>query len=617
MEVVNKKSNLILLTVATILILPFIVISFFTNPSVDDYSFYEFSEKLGYWGAQKFWYTSWTGRYFSSAILAAHPMWLKASFLYKIYPIIFIGLLLYAKIRFFKMFFTSKQAVFYATFLPAILFLWYFNSMPSLVQGVYWLPGSVTYLLPLILLVFFLTNIFNILKLQFQPKLKHHLINLFLIMAICGSNETIMLILLLIMCFILGYEFIFNKTINKIILAYTVWTLVCFLIVYFAPGNEVRNRGFEDTKRHQLLFTVITSFSSTVGYIKYWVKDFSTIISSVLLFLIFLKESSLEIKNNYKKGYIILSAFALIIVSFFAAFWATGRTPPDRTLNVTFWFFIIFWTICLYYLALFIRKKLNIKDFSLNMLVLVFSLLLFGSFFIQKNNVQLVFYDFFTSKSYQYNKDFQQREKILFKSNDSMQIVQSLSSYPNSIFNEEFFLMNKHQNNKTIAYYYNKSGIQLNFSPPNYSDTYFFNLDDENTEQLENLFTLTDSVFKSPPKSSLIDSKNQFSVLYYIKAKNIKANDFYKVYVKSDIYSKEKVVDFAIVLTIEDKKGNQLYWNSEWINDIDYETNKWNKTDVFFPLTLKLVNDAYSYKVYVWNRGQNKVYIDDLVISFF
>ena len=150
-------------------------------------------------------------------------------------------------------------------------------------------------------------------------------------MAICGSNETIMLILLLIMCFILGYEFIFNKTINKIILAYTVWTLVCFLIVYFAPGNEVRNRGFEDTKRHQLLFTVITSFSSTVGYIKYWVKDFSTIISSVLLFLIFLKESSLEIKNNYKKGYIILSAFALIIVSFFAAFWATGRTPPDRT----------------------------------------------------------------------------------------------------------------------------------------------------------------------------------------------------------------------------------------------------------------------------------------------
>ena len=79
MEVVNKKSNLILLTVATILILPFIVISFFTNPSVDDYSFYEFSEKLGYWGAQKFWYTSWTGRYFSSAILAAHPMYFKAS----------------------------------------------------------------------------------------------------------------------------------------------------------------------------------------------------------------------------------------------------------------------------------------------------------------------------------------------------------------------------------------------------------------------------------------------------------------------------------------------------------------------------------------------------------
>jgi hypothetical protein len=198
-----------------------------------------------------------------------------------------------------------------------------------------------------------------------------------------------------------------------------------------------------------------------------------------------------------------------------------------------------------------------------------------------------------------------------------MQIVQSLSSYPNSIFNEEFFLMNNHQNNKTIAYYYKKSGIQLNFSPPNYSDTYFFNLDDEDTEQLENLFTLTDNIFKSPPNSSLITSESNYSVLFNIKAKEIKANDFYKVYVKSDIYSKEKGVDFALVLTIEDKKGNQLYWNSEWINDFEYEINKWNKTDVFFPLTQKLVNDAYRYKVYVWNRGQNKIYIDDLVISFF
>ncbi|MDT8411755.1 MAG: DUF6056 family protein [Vicingaceae bacterium] len=617
MEVVNKKSNLILLIVASILILPFIVISFFTNPSVDDYSFYEFSENLGYWGAQKFWYTSWTGRYFSSAILAAHPMWLKASFLYKIYPIIFIGLFLFSVYRMAKTFLRNNLSKMSLFLVSITLFLWCFNSMPSIVQGVYWLPGSVTYLLPLILLLFFGTNIFNILKLQFQPLLKHHLINLLLIMAICGSNETIMLILLLIMCFVLGYELIFNKTINKIILVYTLWTFVCFLIVYFAPGNEVRNRGFEDTERHQLLFTIINSFSSTVDYIKYWVKDFSTIISSTLLLLIFFKESKKEIKNLYKIGYIILSSFALIIISFFAAFWATGRTPPDRTLNVTFWVFIIFWTICLYYLALFIRKKINLKSSSLNMLVLVSSLLLFGSFFIQKNNVQLVVYDLFTGKAYQYNKDFQQREKILFNSNDTMPIVQALSTYPNSIFNEEFFLLNNHQNNKTIAYYYNKSGMQLNFSPPNYSDTYFFNLDDEDTEQLENLFTLTDNVFKSPPNSSLITSKSKYSVLFNIKAKDIKANDFFKVYVKSDIYSKEKVVDFAIVLTIEDKHGTQLYWNSEWINDVEYEINKWNKTDVFFPLTQKLVKDAYSYKVYVWNRGQNKVYVDDFVVSFF
>ena len=73
-------------------IFPFIPISFFNNPSIDDFCFFVKTIEKGYWNSQIEWYSTWTGRYFSTAILSIYPLLTKSFLLYKIVPLILLGL---------------------------------------------------------------------------------------------------------------------------------------------------------------------------------------------------------------------------------------------------------------------------------------------------------------------------------------------------------------------------------------------------------------------------------------------------------------------------------------------------------------------------------------------
>lgn len=83
-----KSSSFWIIIFSSLLLFPYIFISFYNHPSVDDYFFTYKVHTLGFWGAQYDWFTTWTGRYFSTLILSFHPLWLKVSFIYKIIPVL-------------------------------------------------------------------------------------------------------------------------------------------------------------------------------------------------------------------------------------------------------------------------------------------------------------------------------------------------------------------------------------------------------------------------------------------------------------------------------------------------------------------------------------------------
>ena len=56
------------------IIIPFVVISFYNHPALDDWWYAETYKQNGFWGAQQYWYNHYTARFFSNFIMTIAPL---------------------------------------------------------------------------------------------------------------------------------------------------------------------------------------------------------------------------------------------------------------------------------------------------------------------------------------------------------------------------------------------------------------------------------------------------------------------------------------------------------------------------------------------------------------
>ncbi len=153
------KKNVLLKGTLLIIGSVFILLSFFSHPVLDDFSFAEGTLRLGFIKAQIFWYNNLTARYFPSAILSLYTI-ITSSFgiffeCYKIMPIFHFVLFFLSMYFFIKSLVSDKlsdKEIFWGAF---IFFIIYITRMPSTSQVFYWFAGAVTYLLGNIMFSFF------------------------------------------------------------------------------------------------------------------------------------------------------------------------------------------------------------------------------------------------------------------------------------------------------------------------------------------------------------------------------------------------------------------------------------------------------------------------------
>ena len=607
----NKVKNVILGLVAFLfLLIPFIFISHYNNPSSDDYHFVFYTTTLGFWEAQVHWYLTWVGRYFSTFILSLHPLLIKSTFLYKVTPIVIIFLSILSVYRFINTLIKTKTI---ALFLAFYVLFYYLTQMPSLVQGIYWMPGSITYQLPNILFLYLITNFINEFF-YYEVNKYNPIINAALILAIIGSNETSMVQLVVFIALVFVTYFFNYKEINKTLVAYLILSICCFSIVYFAPGNQYRYESFMGVENHQFFETILNSFKQASIQSYTWIFSFPTLLLSILLYLTFKRFNKNKVKISLQNFYwIFLVGFLMLSVGYSTGFWSMGAIAPERTINVIFWLFIIVFVLLLFLLSNIEFYKIQVsinKHYYKLVFVLIISSL--ASAFFSNNNFSTVIQDLQTKKAYQYNVSFNQREEMLFSSLKDTCVVSSLSAYPSSIFTREFSI----ENDSIIAHYYNKKSIKLNFQPPNYAETYYFNLDNDSTKLLTNLNTLTTEAYKSSPNSSVITEEFPYSALFSKKIVAEKDFNFSGLYVKTNYLSPNTTLSFTIVFTITDEHNNSIYYKGEDLV-VSNNSQSWQKADALFYLEKKLLNKNFTYTIYIWNNSNSVIYIDDLVISFF
>jgi len=429
-----------------VLIAPFFALSFFVNPSADDYSTFNQVSHYGYWGLQKYLYAHWSGRYAAVVIGGLNPM--RCLLIYRLIPVLLMALLFGALFFLFRTLLKKDLKTTELFLFSLIFFALYLNTFPSTGEGIYWFPAGAGYLLANILTLFFIAFVFRMIQKEKFPKFVSWLAALVLAFIVIGLNE----ISLLIICgftflMLIGNIFILRKT-SFFLLSLFVLTASFATFAIAAPGNFYRMSMFSDTMNFSQSLV-----NSAVSLVKILGLHFQNPPFVLLSFLAIPLITALIQKNSIRYRYLInpflLAVFSLLLifVLYLPGFLGMGINPPMRVHALISLVFMILWFLNLVNLCNFLhRKKIAVPAFPkvLTTILLVCTVLLTlldfhkepGQGYYFRGNIPRAYYDLFFKAS-GYKQEMEARNKNIAdvkKDRISDLEIEPLSVVPQTIF---------------------------------------------------------------------------------------------------------------------------------------------------------------------------------------
>jgi hypothetical protein len=376
-DFIYRNFYLIFLFLPTII--PFFILSFFNHPAADDFCLADTVKDMGVIGAQIHWYTTWTGRFFSTFLITNNPLSVDSILLYKLVAIVLQSLFvlgIYLVINTLAKNNLTKLQKFTGT----ILFFWFFVAeMPTILEGLYWLAGSYTYFVSIILSAFAIYFSLKTLTEDDGKKRRNFIISTILLFFAIGSNETTMIVWdILLVLFNIAF-LIKNRKFNKYLIILLVVAVIASALVYFAPGNTLRAAG-TSTLRGDLLWSIRESLIASKDIFKSWIIGTPLlIVLTLMVYPIskFIREKKDIASKIYFHPIFALVAGSLAVVgAFFGAFFGVGSYPPERSVNISFFVFFVFSIYFVFSLIYFLTKRnIEIKPLPFYVLCLIFFLL--------------------------------------------------------------------------------------------------------------------------------------------------------------------------------------------------------------------------------------------------
>lgn len=422
------KTDKIFVLLGLLSVLPLFFISFFNNPGSDDFDLSYESQVEPYWSLQIRRYFEWSGRYFSNGLISLDPLTYNDYYFFKIVPIILLLLFIYSLYVFISCLQLNITKLKKQVFVGFFLFV-YIYKMPSVCEGFYWIPGSITNQLPEILALFF----YSLLLRYYQSKnIIYLLLSAIVLFATMGCNEITVIILLLFNLFLLLYNYYLFKKLSKPLAFILILTIIFAGIEILAPGNSVRSSNL--IIKHQFIYSVLKSVQVSFSFITTWIP----IITLCCLF--FIEDLIQLIDEKINKKYIVSPIFSLALVfiivyaGIFPGMWSLNSRPPDRTVNTIYFFFIFAY---LYFIITLIHYLFNIKKINFvyhkNIKICIGIIILLN--FVSNNNIVLAYHDLLSGKAYKYNKEMRTRFELIKKCKQPDCVLPELINKPPTIYN--------------------------------------------------------------------------------------------------------------------------------------------------------------------------------------
>lgn len=435
----KKSKNIYIYVISLFCILsliPFIIASFYSRPSADDFDYsyplrllinsgnYNiFSLLINSIKMMINFYFSWQGTY-SSAILMSLQTGIWGDKYYFIGVLLLIVLMYICLYRFFYI--LNKRIINKVVptwFLSLIFLTTLIQTAPYICQCLYWQCGAFHYVpfffLDLVVVSYIVDYYFETDR---NRKKKCILMSSIFSFIISGGNQVTSFLNILILFLVVIYS-IYKKKEKGVAITLLV-AIVGFAIMFFAPGNSVRESAAVQTN---VFVAILNSFKGGIKYALRWpnLAWFSLIVLVVLLLIPFVDETKYKVEIN--PLLIIVITLLLYTAMFCPTNYAMSTNGPGRLKNVIYFAGVMFSVFDVMYLLVWLKQKYNFSLHINNYLRIVLIVLLsFTMCFAKSNNVTLVYQELSSGMAENFAKSYDDRIKQMQNSKEKIVVVKNL-----------------------------------------------------------------------------------------------------------------------------------------------------------------------------------------------
>lgn len=455
-QILRKLSSVLSISFFLLCIAPFVYLSFYTVPNLEDYA-----ESIipSVWWHVKFLYLTYDGRYFVSFLFAAiNPLKIENYLGYQLIPIILFILFYISIISVFRSY-LNKVKTTHLALLSALVFILFLHRNPNIPYSFYYMISSYIYFLPSIMFLFLLSTLKKLSNTTSNSgKLLFLSLSIFLIFSISGSNELFLIPILFLLTFFFTYNYVKKKNKN-LEFSILLLSMVCaYFIVFTSPGTkEFLNHSVvvkKDITFYLDTFQKTILFSSS--HILLWLKEnYSLLLAGIIMCLFFLTQTKelITIRESLSNKRFLAAALVYSLAVLLVAFpycWAAGeKSDPGYTqvFIITYLFFIGGYFALIISFAALISKKHTISKKNFTYLFPMLLIALGLSLSEEKSNIKTAYQDIFSGEAKSY---FQEVNLNIHKSKNSSDFVDennvlslcTLKHKPSTIYSGIYFKKN-------------------------------------------------------------------------------------------------------------------------------------------------------------------------------
>lgn len=413
------KYNFITGFLLLFLVVPFFIITQYTQLSADDYCRCNTS-LTNYFSNIYQWYLGHNGR-FINAMWSLLPIYSLSIYrVILLFLMILFGLAINYFIGGLNHFYGCVLKAYEIRLMTVLMYILIISLLPDIYEFFYWLAGATAYLISIITVLFFMGYLF---KNKLYIERKNFLSLALCVILIQGNNEFLIPFISLILIALTTYNFICLKSNLKWIIFLNILNLCVVAIVVFSPGSLHRQTFYP--QGGEILHSIFQSFLSAGMFsLKSIIEIPYILIYPILGFFLFSRPlpSSINLK--------IINPYALFVTSFisftavlFVPWYAVGHLTVNqgRIGNMVHIIFLILLLVNIVNLAFYLKNRVQIASPKWVQPILSLGFILSVVFISVRNkNYGSLWMDWNNSELERFSADFKTRIDILESASDKI-----------------------------------------------------------------------------------------------------------------------------------------------------------------------------------------------------